>query len=419
MRIKQVIFSQGRSGNYNKDFAALQTGPVADGAFYDAKPVTRGYRAIVQPGQCVCVILVLENGAVALGDCVDVILAGLGGRFPPFDPRDHFATFESEIRFFLDGLDVSSFAAADAAWIERAEGLGLHTALRYGISQALLHAASLAHARLMCEVIRDEFGFDGDIERIPLLIFCQRDSQIHIDHAIMKQADLFPHASFPDIDEHVGRQGEKLIAYVEAIARRIKDRGQEAYSPTIHVDTYGSIGRLFPEPAQLADYIARLGLATSPFKLMVESPIVAASRGEQVARFAALKECLRQISNAPRIIVDEWCNTLEDVRFFAEHDAADVIHIKLPDIGNIRHTIEGGIYCRQKGIGFALGGSANETDVSARVSAHIGLATKPAFMIGKPGLGLDEGLMIVDNEQNRAISIHRSWSRSPLVESDR
>jgi len=408
MRIKQVIFSDGRSGYYNRDFVALQAAPVANGAFYDAEPVTPGYHAIVQPGQCVCVVLVLENGAVALGDCVDVILAGLGGRFPPFDAKDHFAAFESEIRSFLAGLDVSSFAAADAAWMERADGLGLHTAIRYGISQALLHAASLADGRLMCDVIRDDFGFAGEIERIPLLIFCQRDSQIHIDRAIMKQADLFPHASFPDIDDHVGRRGEKLIAYVSAIARRIEDRGQKGYSPTIHVDIYGSIGRLFPEPAQLADYIAKLGEAAAPFRLMVESPIVAASRGEQVERFAALRECLRQIGNAPRIIVDEWCNTLEDVRLFAEHGAADIIHIKLPDIGNIGNTIESAIYCQQKGVGFALGGSANETDVSARVSAHIGLATRPVFMIGKPGMGLDEGLMIVDNEQRRAISIHRS-----------
>ncbi|KAL1914498.1 uncharacterized protein VTP21DRAFT_8212 [Calcarisporiella thermophila] len=49
-------------------------------------------------------------------------------------------------------------------------------------------------------------------------------------------------------------------------------------------------------------------------------------------------------------------------------------------------------------MGCCLGGTANETDPSARICAHIGLATNPDFMLSKPGLGGDEGVMILKNE---------------------
>ena len=52
------------------------------------------------------------------------------------------------------------------------------------------------------------------------------------------------------------------------------------------------------------------------------------------------------------------------------------------------------LYCKQHGMGAALGGTANETDQSARICTHIGLACRPDFMLSKPGLGVDEALMI-------------------------
>jgi methylaspartate ammonia-lyase len=49
---------------------------------------------------------------------------------------------------------------------------------------------------------------------------------------------------------------------------------------------------------------------------------------------------------------------------------------------------------RAKGTGCCLGGSGNETDHSARITAQIGLACQPNFLLSKPGFGGDEALMI-------------------------
>jgi len=79
--------------------------------------------------------------------------------------------------------------------------------------------------------------------------------------------------------------------------------------------------------------------------------------------------------------------------------------IKTPDLGGINNAIEAVLYARQKGMGCCLGGSGNETDQSARITAQIGLASQPDFLLSKPGFGGDEALMIQTNEMLRTLAL--------------
>ena len=54
-----------------------------------------------------------------------------------------------------------------------------------------------------------------------------------------------------------------------------------------------------------------------------------------------------------------------------------------------------------------VGGTVNGTDQSARISAHIALATRAEFLLAKPGQGVDEGVMIEFNEMQRALTLIR------------
>ena len=47
------------------------------------------------------------------------------------------------------------------------------------------------------------------------------------------------------------------------------------------------------------------------------------------------------------------------------------------------------------------GGTCNETEVSAQCCVHLAMATQPALMLAKPGMGFDEGFTIVYNERER------------------
>lgn len=48
--------------------------------FYIGQPVTEGFSAVRQAGEAISVMLILEDGQVAYGDCAAVQYSGAGGR---------------------------------------------------------------------------------------------------------------------------------------------------------------------------------------------------------------------------------------------------------------------------------------------------------------------------------------------------
>jgi methylaspartate ammonia-lyase len=79
--------------------------------------------------------------------------------------------------------------------------------------------------------------------------------------------------------------------------------------------------------------------------------------------------------------------------------------IKTPDLGGINNSIEAVLHCKAQGMGAYLGGTCNETNRSGEICAHIAMATSPAQILAKPGMGVDEGFMIVWNEMQRILAL--------------
>ena len=103
-----------------------------------------------------------------------------------------------------------------------------------------------------------------------------------------------------------------------------------------------------------------------------------------------------------RLIADEWANAPGEMELFTQNQAVHCIQIKVPDNGSLTTTIEGLRMCQKNNVLAYLGGSCNETDISVRTTVHVGLAFGAWRLFTKPGLGVDEGLMILTNELNRA-----------------
>jgi len=222
----------------------------------------------------------------------------------------------------------------------------------------------------------------------------------------LKRVELLPHASFQQVERDIGLEGEKLIAYASGIVERIREIGDPDYHPRIHLDVYGTLGELFDGDVDaIAVYLGELEAAAQSHELLVESFVIAATREKQIDAFRALRGALRRQGSRVKIIVDEWCNTLDDIKAFADADAADYAQIKTPDLGGVNNAIEAVLFAREKGMGCCLGGSGNETDQSARITAQIGLACQPDFLLSKPGFGGDEALMIQTNEMLRTLAL--------------
>ena len=412
MKVKQVICAAGRSGYMHRDLMAIKAGARQDGMIFHGPTVTPGFKKIVEPATIISVMLVLEDGQIAFGDCADVILAGVAGRDPVFNAADYMGVMEGAVAKALIGRDIATFKVnADELDKMKVDGKRLHTALRYGITQALLHAAALSRKETMAETIAREYGTTISKKPIGILASGHKDDPTQLDRIILKRFELLPHASFTVVKTHVGLKGEILHAWVKMVATRIKTIGDADYRPRLHADLYGTLGELFSMDVEaIANYIGTLREAAAPYDLLVESPMIAKTQAEQIAKFGELRGLLKKKNIGVGIIADEWCNTLEDISLFAEAKASDYVQIKTPDLGGINNTIEAVLHCRKHGMGACLGGTANETDHSARICTHIGLACQPDFMLSKPGLGTDEALMIQTNEMARTLAILKTRS---------
>ena len=215
MKIKNVVCAPGRTGFYFDDQRAIKRGAGHDGMFYIGQPVTEGFSAVRQAGEAISVMLILEDGQVAYGDCAAVQYSGAGGRDPLFLAKDFIPIIEQYIKPCLVGQEADNFRAL-AARMEAIEvgGKRLHTAIRYGVSQALLDAVAKASGRMMCEVVADEYGCTVSDHLIPIFTQSGDDRYDNADKMIIKGAQVLPHALINNVETKLGAHGEKLQEHV-------------------------------------------------------------------------------------------------------------------------------------------------------------------------------------------------------------
>ena len=414
MRILDVVCTPVTTGFFRDDQSAIRAGRTHDGFLYAGSPVTPGFAAIREPGVAVSVVLILDDGQIAFGDCAEVQYAGAGGRAPLTSLDELMGQLHDHVIPRLVGRTFEGFrSAAEEIDGLSVDGVPIATSVRYGVTQALLHAAALASGLTMAEVVQLEYGVDAEIDLVPLFAQTGDDRYTNVDKMILKQVDALPHGLINEVDTKLGRSGEILLDYVGWLRERVLSvRTNPDYFPRLHVDTYGTIGLAFGgDLERVVTYLASLAKAAAPFSLWVEHPIDAGSRDGQVTIYAKLREMLRTREIPVSIVVDEWCNTLEDIDIFTRAQAADVIHVKTPDLGGINNTIEALLLVRERGLRSYSGGTCNETDQSARVTTHVAMACGADQVLAKPGMGVDEGIMIVRNEMARTRDLVR-WRRA-------
>lgn len=408
MKIIDVVCAPGRTGFYFDDQRAIKKGATLDGFAYQGATMTPGFHAIRVAGEAISVMLILEDGQVAHGDCAAVQYSGAGGRDPLFIAADFIPVIEKEIAPKLIGMELNAFKPLAEAFDKmEINGKRMHTAIRYGITQALLDAVAKAQRITMAEVVQKEYNTGIDIKRIPIFAQSGDDRYDNVDKMIIKGIDVIPHALINHVETKLGRQGELLLTYVEWLRDRvIKLRADETYNPIFHIDVYGTIGIAFENDlAKMTDYLETLAKAAAPFQLRIEGPMDVDDREKQMHALKDLCAMVDARGIPVEIVADEWCNTLEDVKYFADNKAGHMLQVKTPDLGGVNNIIEALLYCREKGLGAYSGGTCNETARSAEITTQIAIACDASQVLAKPGMGVDEGFMIVNNEMNRVVAL--------------
>lgn len=421
-RIESVRAVPGASGFFFDDQRAIKDGAEQDGFAYRGDPVTPGFDRIRQAGEAISVLLELDDGTVALGDCAAVQYSGAGGRDPLFRAEEFAPVIEGPVADELVGRPAEAFADS-AERIEEmtgSDGEQLHTAIRYGVSQALLDAAANANRETKTDVLAETLGTDPATEPVPVFGQSGDARRVNAEKMLLKAVPVLPHGLFNSV-EKVGEDGQRLVEYLSWLADRTEEIGPgEGYHPRFHVDVYGILGKVFGPPydrAKLADYFADLREAAAPYPLQIEGPMDEGGRADQIHAMADLRDGLSDAGVGVDIVADEWCNTLDDVKAFVDAGAADVVQVKTPDLGGVQRSAEAVQYCDGTDTRAYLGGTCNETVESARACAHVALATDAAQVLAKPGMGFDEGYMVVTNEMRRALAL-RNQRTSPLTTDD-
>jgi methylaspartate ammonia-lyase len=402
MTIKKIVCSPGRTGFFFDDQKAIKSGAKADGNAYIGEPVTEGFKQVRQAGESISVMFILEDGQVAYGDCAAVQYSGTGGRDPLFLAKDFIPVIEQEVAPLFVGKDITTFREM----AKTVDSKPLHTAIRYGVTQGLLDAVAKSKKKLIAHIIADEYGLSISNERIPIFSQSGDDRYANVDKMLLKMADVLPHGLVNNI-EKLGTKGEKLLEYVEWLSKRILQLAPvENYSPVLHIDVYGVIGIAFEyDHVKIVDFLAKVEQAAHPYKIRIEGPVDVGGREAQVDALGDITRRLNSKGINVEIVADEWCNTLEDIIIFTDNEAGHMAQIKTPDLGGINNSIEAVLYCKKHGMGAYLGGTCNETDRSGQISTHVAMATKPVQMLAKPGMGVDEGFMVVYNEMSRILAL--------------
>jgi methylaspartate ammonia-lyase len=450
---------------YYDDLAALQASPLSPADRYTAEPVTPGFRRVREVAEALSVGLVLDGEKIAWGDCVAVEFSGKAGRYPLFRAEQGLVAIQQTIAPLLRGRKLTRFrelaaevdALVEAVEITRslpkprgeagepaqsgAQGLSrrdlltapgrllraareeeswggtqqvvverpLHTAVRYGVSQALLAAVAIAQGVTMAEVVAEEYGLPLPTQPVPIHAQCGADRHAGADKMILRRVASLPHSLVDNIPQQLGDDGQVLVQYARWLRERIPQLAGDDYRPTIHLDVHGALGQIYENDlGKVLGCLYRLEQAAAPYLLRVESPVIMESRQAQIETLAKLRDYVRWRKMGLQLVADEWANTLDDIQAFIQVQAADMIQIKMPDLGSVHNSIEAVLACKAGGVGAFLGGSCAETHLSARAAVHVALASQPDMMMAKPGMGVDEGITLVHNEMARTLA----WIRS-------
>ena len=84
MKIQKVLFAPGKSAFFFDDQRAIKQGAEHDGFTYLGDTVTPGFRRVREAGECISILLVLDDGRIAQGDCAAVPIFGRRRPGPAF-----------------------------------------------------------------------------------------------------------------------------------------------------------------------------------------------------------------------------------------------------------------------------------------------------------------------------------------------
>jgi len=339
-------------------------------------------------------LVVQQADRVFYGDAAVVQYAGRCGRATDNITLEDFGVTKMEgvlNSLFKQGLDFDDprqAATLIEAGLSEINGLNI-TAMMYGVSQLLIQQYSADSKQEIPNYVLDLYQVQGtaaNSNTIEILSQTDNTNLAIVEDMYKRGAHILPHANFCTADI-AGLDLEHVRKYLASIVQILQAQ-QATKDTTLHLDLYGVIGDVcHMNKERVLNILLELeALATPFYRLQIESPVICDSQEEQYQYMQILSHELKKQGSKVQLIIDEWCNSLDDIKQAVTMKVADLAQIKVPDLGSLFNSIEAILFCQKMGTKTYLGGTSNETMHSADISYLSTIPFKPDQILAKPGM---------------------------------
>lgn len=386
--------------------------------------------AVVQVG------LVLSDGYIAWGDCIDVqgfsaeyLKNTLGNYVAPNLIGKEAAAFRENGA----GLDyiTESITMTETIQPPAAEGVSrrsllranfeeplpppitreyeitrpISPSIRYGISQALLDAASHAHGCTAVEVLAEQYGFVRPYKMVPLYTEI-RPTQVKLLGRIFAFRPGGISVVYPGINpvQELGERAEFSQRYVRMMKESaLGEAAPNEYKPFFIHSVNGAYSTIVGDST--GKTLGRLsGLDTNarPYQVIVIDPLGWPTRDAQIGKMKRLVDLMRlRVNMSLKVAVHADIETVKDVEDFVDAKAAHYLVLDPLKMGSLQAVIEGAKICQAADVGVLIGGNSAETTRSAGLMTAVALAVQPDLMLARPASQV--GIVTVNNEMRRTL----------------
>lgn len=461
---RATIFLQpGQTGFYFDDkqaWSGLSRKQQLSG-FPLAPAITPGFTNVREPGESVTITLCLEGSSgshTLLGSCAAIQYAGSGGRKKRFCA----AMVLKELKNFDFSAALQAIADAPHVATIRACITQQNSPVRaYGLGQVFLQFAAFASGQsvpeftaryvlshpLCTDILRDHLqsiilktARPEALVDLPLF-FQTGDNRTSMVEELLGNAKYLSLAAYPHGLFNSRDKLETVSHYLKLWTQYERDIcGTINAHSFLHCDTYGQIAELIND-----------GKVTSCDKRLIHKVgtwiLKAAKHSEKIIRIEGAieiksadnnlpdgreKTCLREEqikANAQlltylykkgytgQIVSDEYVNSIADMAEFigeikqiCQEDRLDtgavlkhyMIQIKTPVLDDFTQIIDAIMYCASEGVSVYVGGTCNETTISAHHVYTIAAVLKPAItqVLIRPGMDVRMSLLSYADWQN-------------------
>lgn len=282
----------------------------------------------------------------------------------------------------------------------------ISAAVRYGTSQALLHAFAMAQGMSPTQVICQAYSLRKPDRLVPIHAML-KPQQVKAAKRIFgyKVGTLGFAFDGRDPIVELGRKGE----FAQRSVRHLKDAVQAVgafgqYKPTFYLDLAGGYSVVSENNlGKVLGNLSGLDSAAKPYTVWAADPVDMGECDEQIAQMAELVTLLRMRGSiGTRIVARRYATSLDAVKQFLAAKAAHYLVLDPLELGGLHAVVDAFFACKQAGVGVIVGGHSAETALSAECTAQVALAIQPNTLLAKPASQV--GIVTVGNAMRRALA---------------